>query len=31
MRTFMDEVKYNARGNVVTLIKRLGPPGTAPA
>lgn len=25
MRTFMDEVKYNTRGNVVTLIKRLGP------
>jgi anti-sigma regulatory factor (Ser/Thr protein kinase) len=22
MRTFMDEVKYNAKGNCVTLIKR---------
>lgn len=25
MRTFMDEVSYNARGNVVTMIKRFTP------
>ena len=25
MRTFMDEVKYNAKGNAVTLIKHAEP------
>jgi len=31
MRTFMDEVRYNAAGNEVTLIKRTPPPDNSDA